>query len=161
MYFFDLTYVVLWRVFHHEIRHYDVKRCSNVFYHLKYKVLICEPKIEFNNLAGGKALATDHRVVSYHMTDIFTAESKLESFKMINFPTEVNNVTWKMHNLFSVHGILLKRILHREIWSLPVPHSEMLNWVRISTIILTCWQRCELRRKEETEIKRCYLWRYN
>ena len=30
--------------------------------HLKYKFLLCEPKFEFNKLAGGKALATDHRV---------------------------------------------------------------------------------------------------
>ena len=28
--------------------------------HLKYKVLLSEQKIEFNNFAGGKALATDH-----------------------------------------------------------------------------------------------------
>ena len=28
---------------------------------LKYKVLLCEPKIELNNFAGGKALETDHR----------------------------------------------------------------------------------------------------
>ena len=34
--------------------------CSDVLLHLKYKVLLCEPKIEFNNLAGGKALASDH-----------------------------------------------------------------------------------------------------
>ena len=37
-------------------------RCSNALLHLKYKVLLCEPKIEFNKLAGGKALATDHCV---------------------------------------------------------------------------------------------------
>ena len=36
-------------------------RCCNVLFHLKYKVLLCEPKIELNNFAGGKALATDHR----------------------------------------------------------------------------------------------------
>ena len=36
-------------------------RCSNVLLHLKYKALLCEPKIEFNNFEGGKALATDHR----------------------------------------------------------------------------------------------------
>ena len=30
--------------------------------HLKYKVSTCEPETEFNKLAGGKALATDHRV---------------------------------------------------------------------------------------------------
>ena len=32
-------------------------RCSNVLLHLKYKIFLCEPKIEFNNFA----LATDHR----------------------------------------------------------------------------------------------------
>ena len=37
-------------------------RCSNALLHLKYKVLLCEPKIEFHKLAGGKALATDHCV---------------------------------------------------------------------------------------------------
>ena len=32
--------------------------------HLKYKVFLCEPKIAFlNNFAGGKALATDLRVI--------------------------------------------------------------------------------------------------
>ena len=36
-------------------------RCSNVLLLLKYEVLFCELKIQFNNLAGGKALATDHR----------------------------------------------------------------------------------------------------
>jgi len=36
-------------------------RRSNVILHLKYKFLLCEPKIRFNNLPGGKALATDHR----------------------------------------------------------------------------------------------------
>ena len=40
-------------------------RCSNVLLHLKYSVLLCEPNIEFNNLAWGKALATDHRVRLY------------------------------------------------------------------------------------------------
>ena len=29
--------------------------------HFKYKVLRFEPKTEFKNLPGGKALATDHR----------------------------------------------------------------------------------------------------
>ena len=28
--------------------------------HLKHKVLLCEPKSEFEKLEGGKALATDH-----------------------------------------------------------------------------------------------------
>ena len=37
-------------------------RCSNALLHLKDKVLLCEPKIEFHKLAGGKALATDHCV---------------------------------------------------------------------------------------------------
>ena len=37
-------------------------RCSNVVLHLKYKVLSCELKIKFKKVAGGKALATDHRV---------------------------------------------------------------------------------------------------
>ena len=36
-------------------------RCSNVVLHLKYKVLSCELKIKFKKVAGGKALATDHR----------------------------------------------------------------------------------------------------
>ena len=36
-------------------------RCSNVLPHLKYKVLFCELKIKFKKVAGGKALATDHR----------------------------------------------------------------------------------------------------
>ena len=36
-------------------------RCSNVVLHLKYKVLFCELKIKFKKVAGGKALATDHR----------------------------------------------------------------------------------------------------
>ena len=36
-------------------------RCSNVVLHLKYKVLSCELKIKFKEVAGGKALATDHR----------------------------------------------------------------------------------------------------
>ena len=36
-------------------------RCSNVLLHLKYKIFLCQPKIEFIRLAGGKALATDHR----------------------------------------------------------------------------------------------------
>ena len=35
-------------------------RCFNVLLHLKYKVLLCEPKIKFKKVAGGKALATDH-----------------------------------------------------------------------------------------------------
>ena len=37
-------------------------RCSNVVLHLNYKVLSCELKIKFKKVAGGKALATDHRV---------------------------------------------------------------------------------------------------
>ena len=36
-------------------------RCSNVLLYLKYKVLLCDPDIEFIILAGGKALETDHR----------------------------------------------------------------------------------------------------
>ena len=36
--------------------------CFDVLLHLKYKVSTCEPETEFNKLAGGKALATDHRV---------------------------------------------------------------------------------------------------
>ena len=35
--------------------------CSNVFLHLKYKLPLCKPEIEFKNLMGAKALATDHR----------------------------------------------------------------------------------------------------
>ena len=38
-------------------------RCSNVLFHLKYKVLLSELKIKCKNLAGGKALATDHRLM--------------------------------------------------------------------------------------------------
>ena len=36
-------------------------RCSKVLLHLKYKVFLSDPNIEFIILAGGKALATDHR----------------------------------------------------------------------------------------------------
>ena len=36
-------------------------RCSNLLLHLKYKVLFCMLKIKFKKVAGGKALATDHR----------------------------------------------------------------------------------------------------
>ena len=36
-------------------------RCSNVLLHLKYKVPFCELNIKFKKVAGGKALATDHR----------------------------------------------------------------------------------------------------
>ena len=36
-------------------------RCSNVLLHLKYKLPFCKPEIEFKNLMGAKALATDHR----------------------------------------------------------------------------------------------------
>ena len=39
--------------------------CFDVLLHLKYKVPLCEPEIEFNKLAGGKALATDHRVLCF------------------------------------------------------------------------------------------------
>ena len=39
-------------------------RCSNVVLHLKYKVLSCELKIKFKKVAGGKALATDHRGIA-------------------------------------------------------------------------------------------------
>ena len=42
-------------------KHFLQLRCFDVLLHLKYKVFLCEPKIEFNKLAGGKALATDHR----------------------------------------------------------------------------------------------------
>ena len=31
--------------------------------HLKYKLPLCKPEIEFKNLMGAKALATDHRVI--------------------------------------------------------------------------------------------------
>ena len=37
-------------------------RCSNVLLHLKYKVPFCELNIKFKKVAGGKPLATDHRV---------------------------------------------------------------------------------------------------
>ena len=36
-------------------------KCSNVLLYLKYKVPFCELKIKFKKVAGGKALATDHR----------------------------------------------------------------------------------------------------
>ena len=36
-------------------------KMSNVLLHLKYKVFLCYPNIEFIILAGGKALTTDHR----------------------------------------------------------------------------------------------------
>ena len=36
-------------------------RCSNVLLYLKYKQPLCKPEIEFKNLMGAKALATDHR----------------------------------------------------------------------------------------------------
>ena len=39
--------------------------CSNVFLHLKYKLPLCKPEIEFKNQTGAKALATDHRVYGY------------------------------------------------------------------------------------------------
>ena len=38
-------------------------RCSNVLLHLKYKLPLCKPEIEFKNQTGAKALATDHRVL--------------------------------------------------------------------------------------------------
>ena len=38
-------------------------RCSNVFLHVKYKVLLRESKIKFKKTTEGKALATDHRGV--------------------------------------------------------------------------------------------------
>ena len=37
-------------------------RCFNVLLHLKYQVPFCELNIEFKKVAGGKAIATDHRV---------------------------------------------------------------------------------------------------
>ena len=33
--------------------------------HLKYKVFSCELKIKFKEVAGGKALATDHREMCF------------------------------------------------------------------------------------------------
>lgn len=36
-------------------------RCSNVLLHLRYKLPLCKPEIEFKNQTGAKALATDHR----------------------------------------------------------------------------------------------------
>ena len=36
-------------------------RCSNVLLHLKYKLPLRKPEIEFKNQTGAKALATDHR----------------------------------------------------------------------------------------------------
>ena len=40
------------------------------------KLLLCEPKIEFKNLEGGKALVTDHRVTSpWHEIDNHTVSS--------------------------------------------------------------------------------------
>ena len=33
-----------------------------MLHHLEYKVLLCEPKIKYKNLAGGKAPAANHRV---------------------------------------------------------------------------------------------------
>ena len=36
-------------------------RCFNVLFRLKYNALLCEPKFKFNKVAGGKALASDHR----------------------------------------------------------------------------------------------------
>jgi len=35
-------------------------RCANVVLHLKYKLLLCESKIKFENRPGGKALAIDN-----------------------------------------------------------------------------------------------------
>ena len=40
-------------------------RCSKVLLDLKYKVLLCDLNIAFTILAGGKALATDHRDLIY------------------------------------------------------------------------------------------------
>ena len=44
---------------------------SNILLHLEYKVFLCEPKIEFNKLAGGKALATDHREMADNLCITF------------------------------------------------------------------------------------------
>ena len=40
-------------------------RCSNVLLHLRYKLPLCKPEIEFKNQTGAKALATDHRVTHF------------------------------------------------------------------------------------------------
>ena len=47
-------------------------RCSNVLLHLKYKLPLCKPEIEFKNQTGARALATDHRETfrSFHEKEI-------------------------------------------------------------------------------------------
>ena len=53
-------------------------RCFNVLLHLKYKVLLCETKIEFNNFAGGKIARFNKRNVSGRVT--LLPQQKKEAF---------------------------------------------------------------------------------
>ena len=47
-------------------------KCFNVLLHLEYTLLLCKPKIEFKNLPGAKALATDHRVMMKQLSTATT-----------------------------------------------------------------------------------------
>ena len=58
-------------------------RCSHYWLHLKYKVLLCEPKIKFKKVAGGKALATDHRGYVHLLRAFFASRG----FRVTKFST--------------------------------------------------------------------------
>ena len=60
-------------------------RCSNVLLHLKYKLPLCKPEIEFKNQTGAKALATDHRVIKAKFTYLLHLFSFLDQTCQIDY----------------------------------------------------------------------------
>ena len=70
-------------------------RRSNVSLHLKYKVFFCDPNIEFIILAGGKALASDHRGTIAHL--LIFERTLVTIIRLSNFARHWK-VQWKVFN---------------------------------------------------------------
>ena len=80
-------------------------RCCNVLLHLKYKVLLCDPNIEFIIFAGEKALATDHRDLVNRRNvkgDIFAAANACRRFFQTEVETRVIAATLKVIGMNSL-----------------------------------------------------------
>ena len=65
-------------------------RCSNVLLHLKYKLPLCKPEIEFKNLMGAKAPATDHR--AFFSTSLTIFKDIMESYRSKDYWTNASTL---------------------------------------------------------------------
>ena len=77
-------------------------RFSNVLLHLEYKLLLCEPKIEFKKLPGEEALATEGQskqfVPSLFLSNVISLSPKMDELSHVvqnaNYDLVCKTETW-------------------------------------------------------------------